>query len=505
MNKFIHILVLALLMWVSPLSAAVSTLEKKVEEFRLSNGMVFLLVPRAGAPVFTGYIRVKVGGADEQPQYTGIAHMLEHMAFKGTSRIGTRNYAAEKQLLNQIEKLGLRLSELSRQNQSGSEEAIKLKEEMKKLQAKAESFVVKDEYSRTFTENGGTEFNATTSKDLTSYFVSLPINKLELWAYLTSTALKDPVFREFYQERDVVMEERRMRVDDDPFGKNYEEFIKLAFEKSPYQDPTIGYAEDIAALTATDLKKFYGTYYVPQNMVGAVVGDIDVTRTKAILQRYFGSIPAGKNPPALTNQEPAQSQAKRAVVEFNARPQVMIGYHKPTLPSKDDYVFDLIGQVLCEGRSSRLYKSLVQEEKIAQSVDCDTGTPGARLDNMLFIYGTAIGKNSPEKLEKSIVAQLDKLKTQTVSKEELARAKNKLISELLFKMNSNFGLAESLTYFQAVAGDWKYLTEHASVLEKITPQEIQDVAKKYLVKSNQTVSILKPSSKSSVKQAGAKE
>ncbi len=501
MKKLIHIIPLLLLTWVLPLSAAVSTLEKNVEELKLSNGMVFLLVPRKGAPVFTGYIRVKVGGADEKPEYTGIAHMLEHMAFKGTSRIGTRNYAAEKQVLDQIEKVGVQLSELTRQKQSDSDETKKLKEEMKVLQAKAEIFVVKDEYSRTFTENGGTEFNATTSKDLTSYFVSLPINKLELWAYLTSTALKDPVFREFYQERDVVMEERRMRVDDDPFGKNYEEFLKLAFQKSPYQDPTIGYAEDIAALTATDLKNFYGTYYVPQNMVGAVVGDIDVARTKAILQRYFGSIPAGKNPPTIDVKEPEQTQAQRAVVEFNARPQVMIGYHKPTLPSKDDYVFDLIGQVLCEGRSSRLYKNLVEKEKIAQSVDCDTGTPGARLDNMLFIYGTAIGKNSPEELEKSIVAQLEKLKTEPVSKEELERAKNQLISELLFKMSSNFGLAESLTYFQAVAGNWKYLTEHASVLETITPQEIQTVAKKYLVKSNQTVSILKPSSK----QTGAKE
>lgn len=495
MKKLTFILSFIVFSWLIPLHASVSMLEKNVHELKLANGMVFLLVPRKGAPVFTGYIRVKVGGADEKPNYSGIAHMLEHMAFKGTPRIGTRNYSAEKRVLEDIEKLGIRLAQLTRSQQGESDEAKKLKEQMKLLQAKAEAFVVKDEYARTFTENGGTEFNATTSKDLTSYFVSLPINKLELWAYLTSEALRNPVFREFYQERDVVMEERRMRVDDDPFGKNYEEFLKLAFEKSPYQDPTIGYAKDISALTATDLRNFYNTYYVPQNMVGAVVGDIDLARTEAILQRYFGSIPAGKNPPPLEVKEPEQTQARREVVEFDARPQIMIGYHKPTMPAQDDYVFDLIAQVMCEGRSSRLYKSLVQEQKIAQSVDCDTGTPGARLDNMLFIFATALGKHSPEELEKAIVAQIEKLQNQAVSAEDLTRAKNQLIAELVFKMSSNFGLAESLTYFQAAAGDWRYLVEHSDKLEKITPQEIERVARKYLVKSNQTISILKPSPK----------
>jgi len=473
----------------------VSSLEKNVEVLKLPNGMVFLLVARKGAPVFTGYIRVKVGGADEKAGYTGIAHMLEHMAFKGTPQIGTRNYAAEKRLLDEIEKLGIRLAQLTRSQQGNGEEAKRLREEMKALQSKAEAFVVKDEYSRTFTRNGGTEFNATTSKDLTSYFVSLPINKLELWAYLTSEALKHPVFREFYQERDVVMEERRMRVDDDPFGKNYEEFLKLAYEKSPYQDPTIGYAPDIAALTATDLENFYKTYYVPQNMVGAVVGDIDLAQAKSLLQRYFGSIPAGPNPPPLEGKEPQQSKEKREVVSFDARPQLMMGYHKPTLPAKEDYAFDLIGQVLCEGRTSRLYRSLVEERKIAQSVSCDTGTPGARLDNLFFVYATALGKHSPAELEKAIIGQIDELQRRPVSAEELERAKNQLISDQLFKMSSNFGLAESLTYFQAVAGDWRYLVEHSSQLEKITPQEIQEVARKYLVNSNLTVSTLLPPEK----------
>ncbi len=493
MKQIILSLSLALLLLFAPRLQAELALEQNVELFKLPNGMTFLLVPRKGAPVFTGYIRVKVGGADEKAGFTGIAHMLEHMAFKGSTSIGTRNYAAEAKVLDEIEKIGLRLADLTRSDQANSEEAKKLREKMKALQAKASAFIVKDEYSRTFTKNGGTEFNATTSKDLTSYFVSLPINKLKLWAYLTAEVLKNPVFREFYQERDVVMEERRMRVDDDPFGKNYESFLQTAFEKSPYRDPTIGYAKDISALTATDLKKFYQTYYVPQNMIGAVVGDINLSQTKQILLQTFGKIPAGKNPPSLSNMEPPQKQERRNVISDDARAQIMMGYHKPTLPSKDDYVFDLIGQILCEGRSSRLYKSLVEQQKIAQTVACDTGTPGARLNNLFFIYATALGKHRPEELEKAIEAQLDSFAQKPVSQNELERAKNQLISDQLFKVSSNFGLAESLTYFQAVAGDWKYLLEHSSILEKITPEEIQQVAQKYLVRSNQTVSVLETS------------
>lgn len=500
MNKSRLLLSFFLIYFLFPLSVNALNLEQNVELYKLPNGMTFLLVSRPGAPVFTGYIRVKVGGADEKPGMTGIAHMLEHMAFKGTPSIGTRNYAQEKKLLDEIEKVGIRLSELGRAGLTEGPEVNQLKQSLKTLQAKAEVFVIKDEYSRAFTKNGGTEFNATTSKDLTSYFVSLPINKLQLWAYLTSEMLKHPVFREFYQERDVVMEERRMRVDDDPFGKNYEAFLQTAYLKSPYKDPTIGYANDIAHLTATDLKNFYDIYYVPQNMVGAVVGDIDIKKTKQILLRYFGSIPAGKNPPLLSSQEAPQLQSRKNVVYYNARPQIMMGYHKPTLPSQDDYVFDLIGQILCEGRTSRLYEALVEKQKIAQQVVCDTGTPGARLDNLLFIQANALGKHTVEELQESIEHQIDLLKSKLVSKEELDRAKNQLISDQLFKISSNFGLAESLTYFQIMAGDWKYLSEHSAVLEKITPEEIQKVSRKYLLPSNLTISVLKPEKKKSESQ-----
>jgi len=338
--------------------------------------------------------------------------------------------------------------------------------------------------------NGADNFNATTSTDLTSYFVELPTAKLELWAYLESERLRDPIFREFYQERDVVLEERRSRVEDSPFGKNFESFLGLAFEKSPYRRPTIGFAGDVAALTATDLQAFYKTYYVPGNMVGAIVGDIDIPATKALLEKYFGRIPPGTNPPALPEAEPPQKAEKRGFVPYEARPQIMIGYHKPTLPAREDYVFDLIGQILCEGRTSRLYRSLVEEKKIAQSVDCDAGTPGARLSNLFFIYASALGTTPPGRLEEAISAEIEKLKTTLVSDEELKRAINQLTAERVFKLESNTGLAESLSYFEAVAGDWRYFLRHEEVMKTISAEEIRQVAQKYFVNANRTVSVL---------------
>src|SRR4030095_16912052 len=488
--KNISRLFLLLCFLASPPLHASPSLEDSVVTHQLSNGMKFLLVKRSGAPVFTSYLRVKVGGADEKDGYTGIAHMLEHMAFKGTSTIGTSNFSEEKKILDAIEVVGVKLSELTRSGKGDGPEAAELKKEMAKLQEKADRYVVKDELSRAFTMNGASNFNATTSTDMTSYFVELPTAKLELWAYLESERLRDPVFREFYQERDVVLEERRSRVEDSPFGRNFESFLGLAFEKSPYRRPTIGFTQDVAALTATDLKAFYKTYYVPSNMVGVLAGDLDIPATEALLDKYFGRIPAGNPPPVLKEVEPEQTQEKRGFVAYDARPQIMIGYHKPTLPSREDYVFDMIGQILCEGRTSRLHRALVEDHKLAQAVDCDAGTPGARLNNLFFIYVSALGSTSPAVLESAVYRKCEKLKNKWVSPEEMKRAVNQLIAERVFKLDSNTGLAESISYFESATGDWRYFLKHEDVIKTITAGEIREVARKYFVKTNRTVSVL---------------
>ncbi len=488
LRKILFILCFFLLAF--PVQAARPSLQDQVQEFRLKNGMTFLLVRREGPPVFAGYIRVKVGGVDEIEGKTGIAHLLEHMAFKGTPTIGTKNYAEEKKVLAEIERVNRALQTETQKGKESSPEIQTLSKKLKELQKQAEAYGVKEEFSRIYNRNGASDLNATTSKDVTSYFVELPVSKLELWAYLESERLKHPVFREFYSERDVVQEERRMRVDNQPFGKNLELTLLKAYEKSPFRFPLIGYQKDIQNLSATDLAEFYKKYYVPSRMVGAVVGDIDIAQTKKILTQYFGNIPAGKEVAEIQDPEPVQKEEKRQMVSFEARPNIMIAFHKPTLPNREDYVFDLISQVLCEGRTSRFYKSLVIEKKMAQSVSCDSSTPGSRLSNLFFVYASPLGNYTTADVEKAIRKVLEDFKASPISEQEYQRALHQLSADLIFRMDSNSGLASDLTYAQAVAGDWRYLFKHLEILKQITPKEIQEVAQKYFVKSNSTVSVL---------------
>ncbi len=471
------------------------SLEDHVVVANLSNGMKFILVRRPGAPVFAGYIQVKVGGVDESDGKTGIAHMLEHMAFKGTKQIGTTNYLAEKKILDQIEKVGIQLSALTRAREDQTDQANTLRKKLKELQDQQEQYIVKEEFSRAYTKNGASEFNATTSKDVTNYFVVLPSQQLELWAYLDSERLKDPVFREFYSERDVVMEERRMRIENSPFGKNYENLLETAFLKSPYHFPTIGYAEDVKALTATDLQNFYKTYYVPQNMVGAVVGDINIESTTKILEKYFGSIPQGSTPPPLAIEEPRSLKEKRSKVVFDARPNLMMAFHKPTFPDPEDAHFDLIYEVLCEGRTSRLHRALVEEKKIAQNIGCDSSTPGVRRNNLFMIYASPQGQASVADLEKAIEFEIGKLKTSPITSEELDRAKNHILSERMMGMQSNLGMAEMLVYFEGLAGDWRELLKREDILKSLKVDALQKTAQKYFTSENRTISILEPVSR----------
>ncbi|MCE9624086.1 MAG: insulinase family protein [Deltaproteobacteria bacterium] len=462
----------------------------QVREVTLSNGMRFLLLRRPGAPVFTGYIQVKVGGIDEQEGQTGVAHLLEHMAFKGTTEIGTTDYAAERALLEKIE--AVHAEWLKAQ---GPKKAA-LSKEMKALTEAAGRFVVKEDFSRIYLRNGGADLNATTSQDLTSYFVQLPNTKLKLWAFLESSRLKDPVFREFYSERDVVMEERRTRIDDSPFGKLYEALMELAFEKSPYRRPTIGYPADLQRVSATELSQFYHKYYVPSNMIGTVVGDIDLNETEKIIEEYFGTIPSGPQPPKVEAVEPAPVQEKRVEVPFDAAPALMAGYLKPTMPHPDDYVFDVLDQVLCEGRTSRLYKRLVVQDRLVQNIGCSGSSPGARLDNLFFIYATILPGHSTDEVLKVIDEELQKIVKDGVPSDELKKAKKNLLADWNYEMQSNDEAAQMLSYFEALTGSWKYILEHPKRIEAVNSQDLQRVLKTYMGSERRRTAVLKPNQKS---------
>ena len=239
-----------------------------------------------------------------------------------------------------------------------------------------------------YTENGAVGLNASTGQDLTTYNVSLPANKIELWARIESDRMANTVFREFYQERDVVLEERRQRIESDPDGKLYEEFMNVAFSAHPYRRPILGWSADVRRLTMKDLENFSRFHHAPNRTVIAIVGDIDRKEVRRLIEKYFGTIPGQDNITSMMTEEPRQSGERRVSVLMDANPQLIIGFHKPALPDPDDYVLEVIESILSRGRTSRFYKTLVEEKGLAEDVQASNGTPGSRYSNLFAIFAT---------------------------------------------------------------------------------------------------------------------
>jgi predicted Zn-dependent peptidase len=467
-------------------AAASVDLRGLVKEYQLANGMKWLIVERPQAPVFTGYVRLKVGGMDEEPGYTGLAHLFEHMAFKGTPVLGTSDFEKEKKLLDRIAQVGDTLARLKRAGQASTPEAQALERQLETLSSEHDTLADENALSTLFQLNGATNLNATTNKDLTSYFVSLPKNRLELWALVEASRLVSPVLRDFYKERDVVLEERRMRTDSEPGGAMYEELNQLAFTMSPYRWPTVGYTEDLESMTVAKAHEFHQRYYVASNAVGAVVGDVKYNDVVQVLERTFGALPKVPPPPRPLFSEPPPRNGRRSTVYFDANPRLYMGFRKPSLPSKDDYVFDVLEVLLGQGRTGRLHRRLVLKDRLAQGVGA-FGGPGSRLDNMFNVAAIPLAHAKLDVIEKAIWEELDKLKTEKVPERELEKVRNRLTADQARNLDSNDGLASSLTFFEAVAGDWRYVADHPQQIAAVTAEDIQRVAQKYFTRTNGVV------------------
>jgi predicted Zn-dependent peptidase len=340
--------------------------EKKVTEFTLPNGLRFIVMERHEAPVVSFHTYVAAGSVNDPSGQTGIAHMFEHMAFKGTENIGTRGWANEKKALADVEEAWDRVEAERNKGPKANADAIEsLEHQAKAAVDRAKMEVEPNAYARIIEENGGAGLNAATSLDSTEYFYSLPSNRVELWFLMESQRFLRPVFREFYTERDVVMEEHRMRVESDPQGKLINEFSAAAFEAHPYRNPTGGWPSDIGGLRVADARAFFDKYYAPGNITIAMVGDVDAAEAKRLAERYFGPLPARPLPPAMRTEEPPQTGPKTVVVESAAQPLLVYGYKRPDQYRKDDAVFDIIGLILSNGRTSLLYKTLVEEQKVS--------------------------------------------------------------------------------------------------------------------------------------------
>lgn len=479
------ILLSFLLLCLFPTLGISQTLADKVQEYKLENGLTLLMVERHASPTVSAYISFRVGAANENSNQRGVAHLLEHMLFKGTKTLGTKDYAAESKLLQKIEQVGGRIDRLKNDPARDPKEMAKLHDQLAQLQAEHRQLVVKDEFSKIYAENGGVGYNAFTTKDQTTYMINLPANKLELWAAIESDRLKNAVLREFYTERDVVREERRRSYESNPQGMLYETLLATAYEVHPYRDPIIGWDSDIANLTLPETRAFLHNYYSPVNMVITLVGDFDSAKTKALVERYFGGIDPGVPVPRVVDVEPQQRGERRARVTFDTTPQLMIAYHKPTMPAREDYVFDILIQILDGGRTSRLYQSLVVDQQLVTDVSVFTA-PGSRYDNLMTIMLTPRDTCHCVNVEGALYAELDKLKQEPISDAELERARRQILTSMLRRMKGNSGLARTLSSY-AVLGDWKYLIDYEKQLNSVTAEEVMKVAQTYLQSTNRTV------------------
>ncbi len=338
--------------------------EKCLTEFTLENGLKFLVLERHDAPVVTCHTHANVGAVDEVKGITGLAHLLEHMAFKGTQTIGTKDYQAEARLLTKMDEIFHTMKLEQRRAAEADERHLgELCRELETAQQAAQELLVHDEFEEALKQAGCVGLNARTNYDATIYVVSLPSNKLELWMLMESDRFLNPVMREFYKEKDVVMEERRSRTEMDAPGRLGEEFLAVAYKAHPYGEPAVGHMSDLKALTRTGAQAFFNKYYAPSNLTIAIVGDVEPDEVRELAQAYFGRIPYRPPPNPVETTEPPQLGERRVVVEDRAQPILFIGYHKPSINHPDNAVFDVIADIMGTGRTSRLYKSLVKEKK----------------------------------------------------------------------------------------------------------------------------------------------
>ena len=465
-------------------------LESRVKEYVLDNGMKILVLKRSGTPTFSAYIRYLVGAVDEEVGKTGSAHILEHMLFKGSKRIGTKDFSVEQEIMHDVERIGEELDKERKKGQKANPEKIdELKKALKKRLDDQRGYIIKDEISSIYTRNGASGFNAFTGPDTTTYLVKLPSNKFELWAWLESDRISSPVMREFYSERDVVMEERRRSTDNSPEGTLYEQFKAALFIAHPYGNPIIGWESDIGLLPKDAVRDFLKTYYSPNNTVVAIVGDVEPDKVYRTIKKYFGDIPAQVIPPRVSTKEPQQKGERRIEVEMDASPSLMVGFHKPSIGHKDDYVFDIIDFVLTSGRTSRLYKSLVLEKGLAVSAS-GFGAGGNRYANAYALHITPRAPHTTQEVEEALYEELDRLKEEPISDRELQKVLNNMEVGFIRKLRSNSGLAYYLSDYESITGDWRYMIRYMDEIKKITPADVMEVAKKYLVKTNRTVATL---------------
>jgi len=472
-----------------------------VVEKTLANGLKLLLVERHDDPTVAGGWVAHVGSANERPGITGIAHLFEHMMFKGTRTIGTKDYSQDQQIIAEQEKVReqmrheeTKMREAYRRGEiddllkpeNKTERLKELEKQFAQLVKKQRDILVKNEFDRIYTTAGASGMNAFTTADLTGYFITVPANKLELWMWMESERIFHPVFREFYAERDVVFEERRMRTDSTPLGKFAETFESIVWESHPYSWPTVGWPSDIPAITKAEADEFFSLYYAPQNITLILVGDFKTGDATRLAQTYFERIPKGKSDaPDVVTLEVKQVAEKRMNAEADTNPQVEIVWHTVPFGHKDSYPLNILAQVLST-RTGRLFKGLVLGSQVA--TEASASSNHRKWAGLFDINAEAKEGHTTEEVEQAIYAELDRLKREEVPPQELQKVKNNFAAYEFRRLTSNMSILMQLIFNDGL-GDWREINEAGRKHQAVTAVDVKRVVDQYFTKENRSVAI----------------
>lgn len=465
-------------------------IKKRVSEFTLVNGMKFILLEDHSVPIANFVTYANVGSNEERIGIYGISHIIEHLAFKGTSEVGTTDAKAEKAVMDQMDAVFDQILAEKGQVRPDPQRLESLNKELAALQEKAGSFIVTNEFDSIVKRNGGLETNAGTSKDSTVYYLNLPSNKLELWAYLESSRFSDPVFREFYKEKNVIMEERRMRTENSPFGKLLEEMVAVAFKDHPYHISNVGPMSNLEHISMADVKGYFADNYGAANLIVGVAGDVTPAQLKKYAEKYFAKLPAGRRIPRLFTIDPPQVGGRTVTVADDSQPGVILAYHCPCILDKDFETFQLVNYILTNGRTSRLNNRMTIQDKSALAVFSFIGYPGSKYPSLYMIAAIPNSGRTNAECEKVVLEEVEKLKKDLVTEEELASGKIRYKVDMFGQLESNNGLLQNMLVYEAQTGSWTNYLDHLAAVDKITAQDVQNVFKKYFKASNLTVAKL---------------
>jgi len=503
-------LALVLAVATASLSAQIRVpIQKKV----LSNGLTVMLVERHNAPIFTARIAFKAGSANDPTGASGVAHVLEHMLFKGTKSFGLKNPAdagKEQEMLLKEDALWeailveqRSLADASARQfyatgKAGSEVSPKLEQlrkDFEAIQTEHRALVAQNEYGSLYSTVGGTGINAGTAMDFTFYQVSLPKNRFEFWCRMEADRLANPVLREYYTERDVIKEERRMTLDEGtggrgPMGVLIEPFYAMAFPYQPYGRTGIGPMSDLFNLKRTEVQAFFTKYYAPNRSALVLVGDLKMAEILPAIEAYFGKIPRQEEPTPVHTVAPAQNGERRLVVEKDMTPMVRIGWHVPAMGHPDVPALNVLAEVLSGGRTSRLYKTAVEGKQLTTGISASYGDPGAKYPTLFTASATVKGDHTTQEIESVLYQEIEKLAKEGPTQVEVDRVIKNAEMGLVKKLEDIDSLATEIAATWAITGDETTFTADLDRTKEVKPADVQRVAKTYFTPQKRVVATL---------------